>query len=181
MTDDAPAADAPAPAPGPTAGPPAGPDPGAGDVAGLLALAGHDPAAAARAATAWCAGTLAERTGTEFTAVGPEEVAARMPVAGNTQPMGLLHGGASAALAETVGSVLCSLAAGPGTAAVGVDLSATHHRGVTPARSTWVTATARPLHVGRRVATVEVVVVDDDGRRVCTARLTCQLVAATSG
>lgn len=180
MTDDAPAADgSPAGAPPPAAGAPPGAAPG--DVAGLLALVGRDPAAAARAATAWCAGTLAERTGTEFTSVGVDEVVARMPVAGNTQPMGLLHGGASAALAETVGSVLSSLAAGASAAAVGVDLSATHHRAVSPARSTWVTATARPLHVGRRVATVEVVVVDDDGRRVCTARLTCQLVAGRTG
>lgn len=152
-----------------------------GNASALLDLARSDPAAAARAATAWCAGTLAERTGTEFVSVAPDVLVARMPVAGNTQPMGLLHGGASAALAETVGSVLASLAAGPGLGAVGVDLSATHHRAVSPARSTWVTATARPLHVGRRVASVEVVVADDDGRRVCTARLTCQLVPLPRG
>jgi len=160
-------------------GPGGGPGDGraaTGDARALLALAGRDPAAAARAATAWCAGTLAERTGTEFVSVAPDVLVARMPVAGNTQPLGLLHGGASAALAETVGSVLASLAAGPGLAAVGVDLSATHHRAVSPARSTWVTATGRPLHVGRRVVSVEVVLTDDDDRRVCTARLTCQLV-----
>ncbi|WP_422631840.1 hotdog fold thioesterase [Pseudokineococcus basanitobsidens] len=147
----------------------------------MRALAAEDPAAAARAATAVCAGTLAERTGTEFVSVAPDQVVARMPVAGNTQPAGLLHGGASAALAETVGSVGATLAAGPGVVAVGVDLNATHHRALTPARSAWVVATGRPLHVGRRVVSYEVVVTDDQGRRVCTARLTCQLLAARGG
>ncbi len=142
----------------------------------LHEVAAEDPRAAAALATEMGAGTLAGRTGTEFLVLGAEEVVARLPVAGNTQPAGLLHGGASAALAETVGSMGASLAGGPGTAAVGVDLNATHHRAVTPARSTWVTATGRPLHVGRRVVSYEVVVVDDGGRRVCTARLTCQLV-----
>lgn len=167
MTDDGPGAPAP-----PDGSAPAGPV----DWDGLHALAARDPAAAARAATALCRGTLAERTGTEFVAVTPEQVVARMPVAGNTQPAGLLHGGASAALAETVGSVGAVLAAGPGTAAVGVDLNATHHRAVVPGRTTWVTATGRPLHVGRRVISYEVVVTDEDGRRVCTARLTCQVL-----
>lgn len=142
----------------------------------LHALVAEDPAAAARAATAMGAGTLAGRTGVEFTSVAPDVVVARMPVEGNTQPAGLLHGGASAALAETVGSILAVVAGGPGVAAVGVDLNATHHRAVTPARSRWVTAAGRPLHVGRTVVSLEVTVTDDDGRRVCTARLTCQLV-----
>jgi 1,4-dihydroxy-2-naphthoyl-CoA hydrolase len=97
---------------------------------------------------------------------------ARIPVAGNTQPYGLLHGGASAALAESVGSVAAAVHAGRDRIAVGVDLSATHHRAV---REGWVTGVATPLSLGRSVASYEIVVRDDDGRRVCTARLTCVL------
>ncbi|PYG02125.1 uncharacterized domain 1-containing protein [Georgenia satyanarayanai] len=118
-------------------------------------------------------GTLTERLGIEFLTAGPEHVSARMPVEGNTQVVGLLHGGASAALAETVGSVAATLHAGQGRGAVGVDLSATHHRAV---RSGFVTAVATPLHLGGRLATYDVTVTDEDGRRVCTARLTCMLV-----
>ncbi|WP_152191020.1 PaaI family thioesterase [Georgenia satyanarayanai] len=118
-------------------------------------------------------GTLTERLGIEFLTASPEHVSARMPVEGNTQVVGLLHGGASAALAETIGSVAATLHAGEGRGAVGVDLSATHHRAV---RSGFVTAVATPLHLGGRLATYDVAVTDEDGRRVCTARLTCMLV-----
>jgi uncharacterized protein (TIGR00369 family) len=93
-----------------------------------------------------------------------------MPVEGNTQPAGLLHGGASAALAESLGSVGAAVHAGPGAMVVGVDLNATHHRA---ARSGLVTGVATPLHLGRTVATYEVAISDEDGRRVCTARITC--------
>lgn len=118
-------------------------------------------------------GTLTERLGIEFLAASPQNVTARMPVQGNTQIVGLLHGGASAALAETVGSVAATLHAGEGRGAVGIELNATHHRAV---REGWVTAVATPLHLGGRLATYEVAVTDEDGRRVCTARLTCMLV-----
>lgn len=117
-------------------------------------------------------GTLTERMGMEFLEIGAQRTVARMPVAGNTQPYGLLHGGASAALAETVGSVAAALHAGPGRIAVGVDLSATHHRAV---REGSVTGVATPLSLGRSVASYEVVVRDEEGARVCTARLTCVL------
>ena len=117
-------------------------------------------------------GSLAERLGIRFVEVGPERVVATMPVAGNTQPYGLLHGGASVALAETVGSIGAMLAAGPGRAAVGVDINATHHRAV---REGLVTATATPLHAGRTAACFDVEVTDENGRRVCTSRITCQL------
>ena len=117
-------------------------------------------------------GTLGERMGMEVLEVGAQRTVARMPVAGNTQPYGLLHGGASAALAETVASVAAATHAGPDRIAVGLDLNATHHRAV---RSGWVTAVATPLSLGRSVASYEVVVEDDEGRRVCTARLTCAL------
>nr|WP_238154611.1 MULTISPECIES: hotdog fold thioesterase [unclassified Ornithinimicrobium] len=117
-------------------------------------------------------GTLAERMGMELLEADVQRTVARMPVAGNTQPYGLLHGGASAALAETVGSIGAALHAGADRIAVGVDLNATHHRAV---RDGHVTAVATPLSLGRSVAAYEIVVTDDEGRRVCTARLTCAL------
>ena len=117
-------------------------------------------------------GTLVERMGMELVEVSAERAVARMPVRGNTQPYGLLHGGASAALAETVGSLAAATHAGPGRITVGIDLNATHHRAV---RSGWVTGVATPLSLGRSVASYEIVVTDDEGRRVCTARLTCAL------
>lgn len=117
-------------------------------------------------------GTLVERMGMQILEAAADRTVARMPVAGNTQPYGLLHGGASAALAETVGSVAAALHAGEGRIAVGVDLNATHHRSV---RDGWVTAVATPLSLGRSLASYEVVVTDGDGHRVCTARLTCAL------
>ena len=132
---------------------------------------GAAPDLLARAAE-MSAGTLNERLGIVFTEVSETRLVATMPVAGNTQPYGLLHGGASVVLAETLGSVGADLAAGPGRIAVGVDINATHHRAV---RSGLVTGTATPLHVGRSVASFEVVVTDEAGRRVCTSRITCQL------
>lgn len=104
--------------------------------------------------------------------VGAHRTVGSMPVSGNTQPYGLLHGGASAALAETVGSVAAAAHAGAGRIAVGVDLNATHHRAV---RSGIVTAVATPLALGRSIASYEVVVTDEHDHRVCTARLTCAL------
>ncbi|GAA4529641.1 PaaI family thioesterase [Nonomuraea ferruginea] len=117
-------------------------------------------------------GVLAERMGIEFLEATPERVVARMPVEGNTQPYGLLHGGASVVLAETVGSTGAALHAGPGRIAVGVEINATHHRSAT---SGFVTAVATPLHAGRTLATYEIEISDEAGRRVCTSRLTCML------
>ncbi|WP_246104600.1 PaaI family thioesterase [Rudaeicoccus suwonensis] len=110
--------------------------------------------------------------GVEFLEATPERIVARMPVEGNTQPYGLLHGGASVVLAESVGSVGAALHAGPGRIAVGLDINATHHRG---ARSGYVTATGTPLSLGRTLASYDVAIVDDEGNRVCTARITCLL------
>lgn len=115
-------------------------------------------------------GELAETMGIEFVTARPGHVVATMPVVGNRQPYGLLHGGASAVLAETVGSVAAALFAGPDRIAVGLELSCTHHRAV---RSGTVTATAVPLREGRTVASYDIRVVDEDGEPVCTARLTC--------
>ncbi|MGH3311844.1 MAG: PaaI family thioesterase [Streptomyces sp.] len=118
------------------------------------------------------AGHLGDRMGLQITEAAPEMVIGTLPVEGNTQPYGLLHGGASAVLAETLGSVGAMLHAGPGRFAVGVDLNCTHHRGL---RSGLVTGTAAPVHRGRSTATYETVITDEAGKRVCTARLTCLL------
>ena len=101
-----------------------------------------------------------------------------MPVEGNTQPAGLLHGGASVVLAETLGSIGAALHAGPGGSAVGVEVSASHHAA---AREGTVTGTATAVHLGRTLATYEVVVADESGRRLATARLTCVLRRAPAG
>ena len=124
----------------------------------------------------WYAGmtsALDTKMGLEVLELTPERIVGRMPVEGNTQPMGLWHGGASCVLVETLGSIGAAAHAQPARVAVGVDINATHHRSV---RSGWVTGTATALRLGRSVASYEVVLVDDEGRRVCTARLTCQLV-----
>ncbi|WP_030683403.1 PaaI family thioesterase [Streptomyces cellulosae] len=118
------------------------------------------------------AGHLGTRMGVQITEASPERVVGTMPVEGNTQPYGLLHGGASAVLAETLGSVGAMLHAGSSKLAVGVDLNCTHHRG---ARSGLVTGVATPVHRGRTTATYEIVISDEEDRRVCTARLTCLL------
>jgi len=114
-----------------------------------------------------------DRLGIVVEEVGPTRASGSMPVEGNTQPFGLLHGGASAALAETLGSVAAVAHAGPGRTAVGLELNATHHRSVREGR---VHGVATAVHLGRTTASYEVVVTDDAGRRVCTARLTCVLL-----
>lgn len=119
-----------------------------------------------------CRGTLMERMGIEFLQASPDRLVATLPVAGNTQPHGLLHGGASVVLAETLGSVGASLHAGPGRSAVGIEVSASHSRS---AREGLVTGTATALHLGSTLAGYEVVVTDDRGNRLCTARITCLL------
>jgi 1,4-dihydroxy-2-naphthoyl-CoA hydrolase len=127
-------------------------------------------------------GTLVDRMGVEYLEATPGRVVARMPVAGNTQPYGLLHGGASAVLAETIGSVCAALHAGPDRVAVGIELNATHHRAV---RDGWVVGVATPLAVGRSAASLEIVISTESGERVCTSRLTClirdRVPGSTSG
>ncbi|MCB5907185.1 PaaI family thioesterase [Streptomyces pinistramenti] len=118
------------------------------------------------------AGHLGRRMSVQVLEAAPDRVVGTMPVEGNTQPYGLLHGGASAVLAETLGSVGAMLHGGPGKLAVGVDLNCTHHRG---ARSGLVTGIATPVHRGRSTATYEIAISDEQHKRVCTARLTCML------
>ncbi|NJC68981.1 hotdog fold thioesterase [Planosporangium thailandense] len=117
-------------------------------------------------------GSLAARMGIEIVEATPERVVGTMPVDGNLQPYGLLHGGASCVLAETLGSIGAAMHAARthGGYAVGVDINATHHRS---ARSGVVTGVATPLHLGGSIASYEVVITDSAGDRLCTARLTC--------
>jgi 1,4-dihydroxy-2-naphthoyl-CoA hydrolase len=115
-------------------------------------------------------GTLAHRMGIKVLSASGSEVVATMPVAGNTQPFGLLHGGASCVLAETIGSLGAALHAGLGRVVVGIEISATHHRA---ARDGDVTAVATLAHGGRTIATYEIAITDSAGHRVCTSRLTC--------
>jgi uncharacterized protein (TIGR00369 family) len=117
-------------------------------------------------------GEMAAKLGIEFTELTVQRIVGRMPVQGNRQPYGLLHGGASCVLAESLGSMGAALHAGEGRIAVGVDINATHHRSAT---SGYVTGVATPLHLGRSAASYEIAISDDDGRRVCTARLTTMI------
>ena len=124
-------------------------------------------------------GTLLQLMGIVVSEASPDRVVATMPVKGNTQPYGLLHGGASCVLAESLGSIGSALhAAGYGKVAVGVDINATHHRAV---REGTVTGVATPIYLGRTTTSYEVVVTDDRDKRVCTARITCQLIQAPPG
>ncbi|MCA2212889.1 PaaI family thioesterase [Jidongwangia harbinensis] len=122
-------------------------------------------------------GVLGERMGIQVTEASPERVIGTMPVEGNTQPYGLLHGGASCVLAETLGSIGATLhgATVDRPFPVGVDLNATHHKAV---RGGTVTGVATAVHRGRTMATYEIVLSDSAGERVCTARLTCLLRSA---
>lgn len=132
------------------------------DLAKLERMSGIDPAVAGQ--------QLNEKVGMKLVEASPERVVGTMPVEGNLQPYGLLHGGANAVLAEALGSTLAVINVGEGRAAMGLELSCTHHRAV---RSGVVTGVATPLHIGRGTITSDIVIIDDQGRRTCTARLTC--------
>ena len=138
-----------------------------------LGVSTADGTAASEEPVAFAA-PLHEKMGIELVEAGPRRTVATMPVEGNTQPFGLLHGGASCVLAETVGSIAANThAATLGMVAVGLEISATHHRGV---RSGVVTGTAEAVHLGRSTATYEIAITDEQGRRVCTSRLTCMFL-----
>ena len=122
-------------------------------------------------------GELDEKMGVVVLEQSAERVVATIPVEGNRQSFGLLHGGASVAFAEAVGSWAAVIhAKSMGKSAVGLDINATHHRST---RSGLVTATATALSLGRRIATHEVVLTDEDGVRLCTARITNLIVDAS--
>jgi uncharacterized protein (TIGR00369 family) len=123
-----------------------------------------------RAAFEQSGDTLVTRMGIKIIEASAARIVGTMPVRGNTQPYGLLHGGASCVLAETLGSLGSALHAGPGRVTVGIEISATHHRSAAHGE---VTGVATLLHGGRSVTTYEIVISDDQARRVCTGRLTC--------
>lgn len=114
--------------------------------------------------------TLPGRMGIKILEAAKDRVVGTMPVEGNTQPYGILHGGASCVLAESLGSLGAALQAGPGRVTVGIEINATHHRAV---RSGLVTGVATLVHGGRTLSTFDVVITDETGKRVCTARLSC--------
>ena len=120
--------------------------------------------------TQWGVGALGEKLGIEFISADRERVVATMRDEGTTQPFGLLHGGASAVLAESLGSIHGTLLVAPESVVVGIDLNCTHHRSVT---SGHVRGESLVLSAGRTVICMEIRIVDDADRPVCTARLTC--------
>jgi 1,4-dihydroxy-2-naphthoyl-CoA hydrolase len=123
--------------------------------------------------------TAIEALGIVFTEIGLDFLRATMPVDARTrQPYGLLHGGASVLLAETLGSSAGNLCVGPGEMCVGVEINANH---LVAMRTGAVTGTARPLHIGRRTQVWEIRIEGDDGRLCCISRLTLAVVGRRDG
>lgn len=120
-------------------------------------------------------GALNRKMGIEILEATAERLVATMPVEGNTQPYGLLHGGASVVLAETLGSLGSGIHAYPDKVPVGVDINATHHRAATEGI---VTGTATAIHLGRTSTAYEIVITNEAGKRLCTSRITCALIPA---
>jgi 1,4-dihydroxy-2-naphthoyl-CoA hydrolase len=136
-----------------------------------------DPATSALVAR-WAGEQLIERMGIKIIEWDPERVVGTMPVTGNRQYFGLLHGGASAVLAESLGSVAGWLWGLPDKIPLGIELSCSHHRSVTEGE---VTGVCTPLHRGRTVTTFEIRISDERQRPICTARLTCLLQERPAG
>lgn len=115
---------------------------------------------------------VGKKLGLKILEASASRIVATMPVEGNTQPFGLLHGGASVALAESLGSYGAAIHAGPGKAIVGLDINATHHRA---GKAGLVTAVATAIALGRTIVSYEVIISDEEGKRLCTARITCMI------
>jgi uncharacterized protein (TIGR00369 family) len=114
-------------------------------------------------------GELAEKMGFRILELSAERAVGTMPVEGNRQPVGILHGGAHVVLAESLGSMAASVHAGPGRIAMGIELNASHSRAISTGL---VTGTCTALHLGRTLCTHEVVMTDEEGRRLSTVRIT---------
>ncbi len=112
--------------------------------------------------------------GIEIIEATPERLVGTMPVEGNTQPFGLLHGGANVVLAESLGSVGTHLHAGPTQRIVGIEISASHHKSAT---SGIVTGVATAVTLGKTLCTYNVEITNDKGEKTCTARITCLILA----
>jgi uncharacterized protein (TIGR00369 family) len=118
-------------------------------------------------------GALDEKMGIKILEAEPGRLVGTMPVEGNTQPMGLLHGGANVVLAESLGSIGTSLHAGPNRKIVGVDINATHHKSATTGL---VTGVATAISLGKTLCSWEIVITNEAGERTCTARITCLIL-----
>ena len=119
-------------------------------------------------------GALDKKLGIEIIEASPQRLVGTMPVEGNTQPIGLLHGGANVVLAESLGSIGTQLHAGPNRKIVGVDINATHHKSAT---SGFVTGVATAVSLGKTLCSYEIVITNEAGQRTCTARITCLILA----
>ncbi len=119
-------------------------------------------------------GALDQKMGIEILEASPQRLVGRMPVAGNTQPVGLLHGGANVVLAESLGSIGTQLHAGPDRRIVGVDINATHHKSATEG---FVTGVATAISLGQTLCVYEIVITNEAGERTCTSRITCLILA----
>ena len=119
-------------------------------------------------------GELDSKMGIEITEASPQRLVGTMPVVGNRQPMGLLHGGANVVLAESLGSVGSLIHAGPGRKVVGIDINATHHKSATEGI---VTGVATAITLGKTLCIWDIVITNEAGERTCTARITCLILA----
>ena len=119
-------------------------------------------------------GAIDKKMGIEILEASPNRLVGKMPVEGNTQPIGLLHGGANVVLAESLGSIGTQLHAGPNRKIVGVDINATHHKSATAG---FVTGVATAISLGKTMCSYEIVISNDAGERTCTARITCLILA----
>ena len=119
-------------------------------------------------------GALDKKMGIEIIEASPERLVGTMPVEGNTQPIGLLHGGANVVLAESLGSIGTQLHAGADRKIVGVDINATHHKSATTGV---VTAVATAISLGKNICSYQVEITNDKGERTCSARITCLILA----
>jgi uncharacterized protein (TIGR00369 family) len=119
-------------------------------------------------------GALDKKMGIEIIEASPERLVATMPVEGNTQPIGLLHGGANVVLAESLGSIGTQLHAGPSRRIVGIEISASHHKSATEG---YVTAVATAVTLGKTLCTYNVEITNEKGEKTCTARITCLILA----
>jgi 1,4-dihydroxy-2-naphthoyl-CoA hydrolase len=114
-------------------------------------------------------GALSQKLGIEFDILGAEYSVARMPVEGNTQVVGILHGGAHVVLGESLGSLSSAIHGGPDRIAVGIEINASHSKSID---SGWVTGTCRAISLGRTLCTHEIQITDADGARLSTVRIT---------
>ena len=119
-------------------------------------------------------GALDQKMGIKILEAEQGRLVGTMPVEGNTQPMGLLHGGANVVLAESLGSIGTLLHAGPNRKIVGVDINATHHKSATTGL---VTGVATAISLGKTLCSWEIIITNEAGERTCTARITCLILA----